>query len=414
MPFSMQTILLNPRLLAMLALGFAAGLPLALTGSTLQAWFTEAHMDITTIGFLTLLGLPYTLKFLWAPLMDHFKLPLLDKRRGWILLMQIALILTMLGLAEMQPLQQAKQMGVMALLLAFFSASQDIAISAYQTDVLSEKERGLGSAYYIFAYRIATLLSGGIALVVASYLGFRLTYNIMAGFMLLSLMLTYFLPRATELNPTSSHLAATIFAALRDLLQREKIMMLLLFLIFYKFGDALALALMTNFLLHGLGFTLIEVGFAYKVMSVVATIIGAFVGGALLTRWSIYRALLWFGLAQAVSNVLFAVLAAVGKQFALMTFTIFIENFCSGLSTAALLAFMMSLCNHQYTASQFALFSAVASLGRVFLGPLASVMVVHLGWVQFYLWSVVLCFPGILFLILLKNEVLYHAPAPAD
>ena len=166
---------------------------------------------------------------------------------------------------------------------------------------------------------------------------------------------------------------------------------------------------MTNFLLQGLGFSLTDVGMAYKVVSFIATMLGAFAGGILLTRWPIYRALLVFGLAQAFSNLTFVVMAMVGKQFLLMTSSVFIENFCSGLSTAALLAFMMSLCNHRYTASQFALLSAIASLGRVFLGPIAGLMVEHLGWIQFYMWSFALCFPGILFLILIKEKVADHA-----
>jgi PAT family beta-lactamase induction signal transducer AmpG len=176
----------------------------------------------------------------------------------------------------------------------------------------------------------------------------------------------------------------------------------------------LALSLMTNFLLHGLGFSLTEVGLAYKTVSFIATISGAFVGGLMLTRWSIYRALMIFGIAQAFSNLLFALLAMAGHQFTLMAFSIFVENFCSGLSTAALLAFLMSLCNQRYTASQYALLSAVASLGRVLLGPVASYLVMHVGWVQFYVWTFALCFPGIFFLFMLKNRVLTYAPATAD
>jgi PAT family beta-lactamase induction signal transducer AmpG len=187
-----------------------------------------------------------------------------------------------------------------------------------------------------------------------------------------------------------------------------------LFIIFYKFGDALALQLMTNFLLQGLGFTLIEVGLAYKLVSVFATLLGVFVGGIALTRWTIYRALMVFGLAQAFSNLMFVMLAMIGKHFLLMMLSIFIENFCTGMSTAALLAFMMSLCNHRYTASQFALLSAVASLGRVFLGPVAAIMVKNIGWIEFYFYAFILSFPGIIFLILLKDKVLQHATVTAD
>lgn len=411
---STQTLLINNRLLAVLCLGFASGLPLALTASTLQAWFTEAHINLVTIGALSLLGIPYTLKFLWAPIMDQYGLSRFGKRRGWILLTQLGLAILLFVLAQMDPSVDVSTMGMVALLIAFFSASQDIAVDAYRTDVLEPTERGLGAAYYIFAYRIALLIAGGLGLVMADYVGWKITYEFMAVLMLLSMLPAYFAPQAVEMAPASHNIFNTIRSALSDLLSREKIILLLLLIIFYKFGDALALSLMTNFLLHGLGFSLTEVGLAYKVVSFVATILGAFVGGLFLTRWSIYRALLWFGLAQAFSNLMFMVLALVGKDFLLMASSIFIENFCSGLSTAALMAFLMSLCNHRYTASQYALLSAIASLGRVFLGPLAGWMVENMGWVPFYAWSFVLCFPGIVFLVLLREKVASYATATAE
>lgn len=401
-----KKFLINKALFAILCLGFTSGLPLALTSTTLQAWFTEAHIPLMTIGALSLLGLPYTLKFLWAPVMDHFSFPYLGKRRGWILLTQIGLVLSIFVIANMHPTTQATQMGIVALIIAFFSASQDISITAYQTDVLQEKERGLGVAYYIFAYRIALLLSSGLALVFADYFGFKLTYDVMAALMLGMMLATYAAPHPNEAASVGANVFQTTWAAILDFLQRDKIFYILLFIMFYKFGDALALSLITNFLLHGLGFSLTEVGLAFKVVGFVAIVLGAFVGGLFLTRLNIFHALLFFGLAQAFSNLMFVILAVTGKNFSLMTTTVFIESFCSGLSTAALLAFMMSLCNHRYTASQFALLSAFASLGRVFLGPVAALMVEHLGWAQFYSWSVVLCFPGILCLLMLKNEVL--------
>jgi PAT family beta-lactamase induction signal transducer AmpG len=403
------TILINKRLFAILMLGFASGLPLALTGTTLQAWFTQANVDLKAIGALSLLGIPYTLKFLWAPLMDYYGFAKLGKRKTWIMLMQLALAISLLILSQMNPSFQAAGMGMVALLIAFFSASQDISINAYTTDILAPEERGLGAAYSVFMYRMAMLVSGGLALLSAHYLGWETTYQAMAGLMLLLMAYTCFSPRANEPISGARNLYQTTQQALSDILQRDKIILILFFIMFYKFGDALALSLITNFLLHGLGFTLADIAWAYKFVGFVAMILGGFIGGIILTRWSVYRALLVFGLAQAFSNLMFAVLAFVGKDFSLMVASMFIENFCSGLSTAALLAFMMSLCNHRFTASQFALFSAVASLGRVFLGPVAALMVEHFGWVQYFMWSFVLCFPAIVLLILLKNEVMSHA-----
>ena len=413
MPNSKTTILINARLLAILSMGFASGLPLALTGSTLQAWFTEANISLVTIGALTLLGIPYTLKFIWAPLMDQFLLPKLGKRRGWVLIAQAGLVITLLILANMQPSTQAWWMGIVALSIAFFSASQDIAVDAYRTDMLPVEERGLGAAYYIFAYRMALLLASGLSLVLADYIGWRATYEMMALLMLFSMLGTFFAPKPIEATPAANVLI-TIKQAFYDLLNREKIILLLLFIVFYKFGDAMALSLMTNFLLHGLGFTLIEVGLAYKSVSIIATILGAFIGGLILTRCHIYWSLLVFGLLQAISNFLFVLLAMIGKNFSFMVFSLFTENFCSGLSTAAFLAFLMSLCNRKFTATQYALFSAIAALGRVFVGPIAGILVENLGWVQFYTWAFLLSFPGIFILFLLRNRVLSHAHVVLD
>ncbi len=413
MSISKIDALISSQLLAILLLGFASGLPLALVGTTLQAWFTESGISVMTIGTLSLIGLPYTLKFLWAPLMDYYRFPRIGTRKGWILITQAGLIVSILLLAHLQPSHQAYWMGIVSLVIAFLSASQDISVTAYQTDVLHPEERGLGVAYYMFAYRIAMLVSGGLALICADYMGWKVTYEIMALLMLLSMAVTIRLPRAVEAVTGQTGFVSTMMAALEDLRARENIFIILAFILFYKFGDALALQLMTNFLLKGLGFTLTEVGLAYKLVSIVAMILGAFVGGLILTRWRLFSALLVFGVAQSLSNLMFALLAMMGKVFALMAASVFVENFCSGLSTAALLAFMMSLCNNRYTASQFALLSAFASLGRVFLGPVAGMIVAHAGWTQFFVWSFVLCFPGIYFLLLLKDRVAGYAHAAA-
>ncbi len=406
--------IMSPRLIAVMLLGFASGLPLALTGSTLQAWMTEANVSLAAIGALSLVGIPYTLKFLWAPLLDYFRIPVLGLRRGWIMLTQACLILALVLLAGIHPEQQPGLIYSLALVIAFFSASQDVAIDAYRADVLKVDERGLGAAYSVFAYRIAMLFSGGVALIMAANLGWHTTYLIMAIVLSLTMVGTYFAPRVNEVRLANGGMLKAMMQGFWNLLQREKIVLLLLFLLLYKIGDALALQLMTNFLLHGLGFSLTEVGLAYKIVSFAATISGAFIGGLILTRLPIFNGLLFFGLLQALSNLMFVVLALYGKHFFLMASAIFIENFCSGLSTAALIAFMMSLCDHRFTATQFALLSAVTSLGRVFLGPLAAFMVMKLGWVEFYCWTVVLSFPGLLLLLFLKNEVGSYALLATD
>jgi PAT family beta-lactamase induction signal transducer AmpG len=396
-------------LLAVLLLGFSSGLPLALTSATLQAWFTDAGVDILTIGALSLVGLPYVWKVFWAPVLDRFVPPLWGRRRGWIFIMQLGLCIALFILAQMNPLTHPAWIGVLALVIAFMSASQDIAIDAYRTDILLPDERGLGAAAYIFSYRIAMLVSGGLALVFAQHFGWRITYEIMAVLMGLSIFSTYFSPEIADSIQAPKTFLDAIVKPLVNLFQRDKIIIIILFILFYKFGDAVALALISNFLLHGVGFSLTAVGVAHKTFGLLATILGAFAGGALLTRLSLFRALFLFGLLQAFSNLMFMFLAIAGKNTVLMVSSIFIEAFCSGMGTAAFVAFLMALCDHRYTATQFACLSGIAVAGRVLIGPLAGLMVLHLGWIHYFAWSFVLSFPGIFLLFALRNRVKFNA-----
>jgi PAT family beta-lactamase induction signal transducer AmpG len=403
--------LFNPRIRAVFFQGFSSGLPLVLVGSTLQAWYTQSGVDLLTIGALSLVGMPYVWKFLWAPLMDTFIPPGGSLRRGWILLTQFCLCGALALLALMHPETTPKLVAALALVIAFFSASQDIAIDAYRTDILKPEERGIASAYFIFAYRAAMLIAGGIGLVLADKMGWRFTYELMAGLIALSAVATYFAPEVKATDKAPTNLSDTIKKSIKGLMRHKSIGWILLFLVFYKIGDALALALVTNFLLHGLGFTLTNVGLVFKTVSVAAMIGGAFIGGVLLVRLNLYRALLYFGLAQAFSTLMFMLLAVAGKNFGLMVVTIFIENFCSGMGTAAFMAFMMSLCDQEFAATQFACLSALTAVGRVFLGPVAAFMVLHWGWINFYGWSFLMSFPGLLLLMMLRNRMSFDANA---
>lgn len=395
----------NRRILAVSLLGFSSGLPLALTGSTLQAWFTQAGVNLLAIGALSLIGLPYIWKFLWAPVLDRFVPPLLGRRRGWILIAQIGLCITLFILAQLSPDNQPSTIGVIALIIAFISASQDIATDAYRTDVLLPEERGLGAAAVTFGFRIAMLVSGGLALMMADRFGWRITYEIMAGLIALSMMATFYAPEVASLTQAPKTFFSAVVEPFADLLRRQKIVIILLFILLYKLGDALALALMSNFLLKELGFTLTDVGLAFKVFGLMATLLGAFTGGILLIRISLFCALLWFGLLQAISNLMFVLLAIAGKSYLLMVTSIFVESFCSGMSTAAFVAFLMSLCNSRFSATQYACLSALFALGRVFAGPVAAVMVESIGWVNFYWWAFILSFPGIILLTALRGSV---------
>lgn len=406
-----RNVFLNSRLVATLLLGFSSGLPIVLTSSTLQAWFTDADVNLALIGALTLVGVPFTLKFLWAPLLDFYQIKKLGLRKGWVMLMQLGVAIGLLILANMNPANEAYAMSFIALLVAILSATQDVAIDAYRTDILHDEERGLGAAYYVFTYRLAAITGGGFALIFADYVGWTFTYECAAALMMGLMLLTARVPAIEHPIIPDNTLWQSIRVAFADIITRENCVALLAFVCLYKLGDALALSLMTNFLMKGLGFSKTEIGLAYKVVSFVATVLGAFAGGAILTKRSLYFGLMAFGLAQAFSNLVFVLLAVSAKSFTLMAASLFIENFCSGLSTAAFFAFLMSMCNKKYTATQFALLSAVASLGRVYLGPVAAYMVASMGWTLFFIWSFILSFAGIFLLLLMKERVMtYEQP----
>ncbi len=406
-------LLKNPRILAVALFGFSSGLPLALTSSTLQAWFTQAGISLMTIGALSLIGVPYALKFIWSPIMDKVIPPVWGRRRGWIGIAQVSLCIALLVLANLNPKVHAIVMGQLALLIAFLSASQDIAIDAYRTDILLPSERGYGSAFFIFLARLSIIVSSGFALILADHIGWKMTYQLMAVLMALSVTITYFAPDIPANIQPPKNFTAAIVEPFKDLFRRDGIFLILLFIILYKFGEALALQLMSTFLLRDLGFTLTDVGVAYKTVGFAASILGALAGGAWLARLGLFRSLLFFGMAQASSILLFMLLAIIGKNYFLMMGSMFLENFFTGMSTTALLVFVTALCNQKYSATQFACLSALFSIGRIFLGPLAAVMVEYLGWASFYGWTFVICFPALILLVLMRNKVTFNAEAIA-
>ncbi|TSA12374.1 MAG: MFS transporter [Betaproteobacteria bacterium] len=388
-------ILRSPRVAAVLLLGFSSGLPLALTGGTLQAWLTVSGADIMTIAWFSWIGIPYLLKFLWSPLMDRYVPPLLGRRRGWMLLTQLSLVVGIVGMAISPPNANLWLLGCLALWVAFASASQDIVIDAYRTDLLPAAERGMGAAVSVLGYRLAMLASGGLALILADQIGWRLTFFAMAGLMGVGIVTSVVAPEpAVRVTPPRS-LREAVVEPLKDLLSRPGALQLLALIALYKFGDALAGTLTTAFLLRGVGFSLTDVGTINKALGLVSLLAGGLVGGLLLVRMSLTRALLLFGVLQAVSNLSFALLAWAGKSYPLLVFAVGFENLASGMGTAAFVAFAMALCNHSFSATQYALLSALASLGRVLFGPLTGGMVETLGWANFFVLTFVAALPGL-------------------
>lgn len=395
MPSPYLEILRSPRIAAVLLLGFSSGLPLALTGSTLQAWLTVSGADIMTIAWFSWIGIPYLLKFLWSPLMDRFVPPFLGRRRGWMLLTQLALVAGIAGMAISPPTAKLWLLGCLALWVAFASASQDIVIDAYRTDLLYAPERGMGAAVSVFGYRVAMLASGGLALILADRIGWRATFFVMAALMAVGLVTSLVAPEpAVRVTPPRS-LREAVVEPLKDLLSRPGALQLLALIVLYKFGDALAGTLTTAFLIRGIGFSLTDVGTINKVLGLASLLAGGLLGGMLLVRMSLTRALFLFGVLQAASNLSFAILAWAGKSYPLLVFAVGFENLASGMGTAAFVAFAMALCNHSFSATQYALLSALAALGRILFGPVTGGVVEAVGWANFFVLTFVAALPGL-------------------
>lgn len=404
----------NRRMLVVFLLGFSSGLPIALVGGTLQAWFKTNGAGIILIGFISLLGQPYSYKFLWAPLLDKFApTSLMDRRRGWMLLTQLLIISLIITMSAFKPDAVVKLFNLqiptlllLGLLLSCCSATQDIAIDAYKVEVLKHDERGLGSALGVEGYRVAMIASGGFALILADKYGWQTTYLIMAGLMLIGIIATLFAPPVTvQLDKNQTKLMALISKSFKDFLTRDKAWLILLLLILYKLGDAFSHTLSSTFLLD-LGFALKEVGMINKVLGVVSTLIGVFVGGLFMTRVGLFKALLNFGILAAITNLSYMLLAITGKHMLVACAAVFVENICAGMGTAAFVALIMSLCSPNYTATQFALFSSLSAVGRIYVGPVAGYLVQATGWVGLYLFSAVIALPGLVLLVYLRRQII--------
>lgn len=385
----------NRRIAAVLLLGFASGLPLALTTGTLQAWLSDAGLDVKTIGWFTLVGQPYTWKFLWAPLMDRLQLPWLGRRRGWIALAQLALALALALMAGLDPAQHLMTFAVLALLVAFFSATQDIALDAWRTELLPGEERGAGAAVGTLGYRLAMLTSGALALILADhFLSWQGVYQLMAALMALMVLSSIWAPEPQRHAPPPRTLQAAVLEPLQEFFSRTDAWPLLLLVVLYKLGDAFAGSLTTKFLLD-MGYSKTIIGEVNKLFGLVATLAGGALGGALMVRWSLFKSLLVFGLLQAITNLGYWWLASQSHGFIELVLAIGLENLAGGMGTVASVALLMTLCDVRYTATQYALLSALAAVGRVYVGPASGYLVDAVGWSAFFLCSIALAMPGL-------------------
>ncbi|MDB9310845.1 AmpG family muropeptide MFS transporter [Aphanizomenon sp. CS-733/32] len=458
---------------ALLLLGFASGLPLFLTSRTLQLWMQDAKVDIAKITLFGLLSLPYSLKFLWSPLLDRFTPPLLDGRRGWLIITQIGLVLAIAALAIQQPAQNDQILQILAincLIITFLSATQDIAGDAYRTDILNPLEAQPGASVWVLGYRIALFITSSLALVLADYLPWNVVYLLMAVIMAGSIFTTLWSPREhklqdkTQLAPISrqdvifivlitllvagliagvfvgfipqpvfywllagllvawittsvllpnsllneitedsppQNLQTAIFLPFKEFFHRfgiKQASLTLGFILLYKLGDSLV-GITANLFLREIDFTKTEIGAIQAGMGFIATTVGVLAGGVIMTKINLNRSLWVFGALQLLSNLGYYALAMANKKdYSLLVIAVNIENFSAGLVTVATVAFLMSLCNHRFTTTQFALFSSLMAISRDVLSAPAGSWATATGWPTFFLLSLVAALPGLLLL----------------
>ncbi len=383
-------------------MGFSSGLPLLLTITVLQAWMKEEGVDLTVIGFMSLVGLPYTVKFLWAPVMDRFTLPFLGRRRGWLLTAQAAMICSTILLGISDP-KNPWMIAVAAFLVTFFSASQDIVVDAYRREDLADNELGLGSSLYVNGYRVGMLLASGGGLIMADHISFSAVYLIMAACMLAGVVTTLLTPEPIILIETPRSLKEAVFNPLTEYFSRQGAWLILAFILLYKIGDTMASAMTTPFYLD-VGFSKTEIGTVVKLFGFWATIIGSLLGGVIMLGLGIYRSLWIFGFFQAISTAGFALLANIGYSVPALAGVIAFENLSGGMGTAAYVAFMGSITNRKFTATQYALLSSLMGIPRVLASAPTGYLAKNLGWTNFFIICTLIAIPGMLLLLKLAPK----------
>jgi PAT family beta-lactamase induction signal transducer AmpG len=380
-------------------LGFASGLPLVMSGQTLSAWMATVGVDIKTIGLLTLVSLPYSLKFLWAPLLDRYALPILGRRRGWMALTQLALFGAIWFESSVDPQATPSAMAVAALLVAMLSASQDIVSDAYRTDVLPPEERASGTSTFVFGYRIAMLVAGMGALALSDYLPWPTVFRVVAVMMLPAVVITWRAPEPESVRPPRT-IKAAFTLPFADFFSRRRALAVLGFVMLYKFGDYIASNMSVPFLIM-LDFSRTEIAALSKAIGFGAMTLGILLGGGMVAKLGLRRALFLFGVLSAATNSGYLALAIVGKNHALLAAAIGVHNLCAGMAEAAFMAFLTSLCNKSFSATQFALLSSASTLAGRTLGASAGYVVAAGGWTTFFGAAMFMAVPALILLSLL-------------
>lgn len=396
---------LKKKMLVTLVMGFVSGVPLLLTITLLQAWLTDEGIAKSTIGLFALVGLPYSLKFLWAPIFDKYIINALGRRRGWLIVSQVALIISIVGLGMTNPSLSATNVAILALLVTFFSASQDIVIDAYRRESLLDDEQTLGASAYVLGYRIGALAAGAGGLILADLISYQFVYMIMASIMVIGVVTTIIADEPLQEDEPKTLRDAIIkpFTEFFDRKGFNSAVLILLFVLLYKVGDTMAHSLSTNFYLD-IGFTKTEIGTVVKVFGLIATLIGAFLGGLISLRIGLYKSLIIFGIFQAVATLGFSVLASVGNYISVLMVVISLENLAAGMGYTAYLAFMANMTNKEFTATQFALMTAIMSIPRTFFSGSSGFLVEILDWQIYFIFCSLIAIPALIILMKIKGD----------
>lgn len=397
----------SKKMLVIFLLGFSSGLPLLLTGGTLKTWLAREQVDISTIGYFGWVGLAYSLKFIWAPVLDRFTLwRKLGRRRSWMVASQLLLVASIAGIGMFDPKASLMNMALLAVLTAFFSATQDIAIDAYRRELLHDEELGFGSSMNMYGYRIAMLISGAVGMGFVGAPGFSLTWNelyyAMAALMGVGVLATLWAPEPKVSVAPPKTLASAVIDPFREFLKRDGAYVMLLFVFLFKLGDALSGAMLNPYYVQ-MGYSNADIALIAKTFGLISGMVGLFLGSTLMYYIGIFRSLWIFGILQALSTGAFALLTMTGPQNWALAVTVCFEDVTSGMGTAAFIAFISAITNKRYTATQYAILSSIATLGRNFFSGFSGDMVKNLGWANFYYSCMIIAIPGILMLFLMQK-----------
>lgn len=406
------TFFFKKDMFVMFFMGLACGFPFALTASTLKAWLSDYNMSMSEVGAFAFVALPYSLKFLWSPIIDGIKLPFLHKRfghrRSWLLCVQIALILSIALLSQSKPDQGLLYCAAVATLVAFFSASQDIIVDAYRIERLEQNDQSMGVTFYIYGYRIGLYIAGAVLLIVADYINWKYAYYMGTAIMALGILVTLFSSEAShdrkedKRKKYKDHFYDVVIAPFRNFMETKGWYYFIIFIVFFKLGDALAGNLTIPFLMK-LGFSKTSIAIIVKTYGLPAVLFGAFLGGVIVHRFGLIKSLIFAGIIQMLSNIMFIVQDNVGDNSLVLIATIAIENISGSIGDVIFIGYISKLCNFRFAATQYALLTSVATVGRNLIAGSSGFLVDKYSWTVFFLISIIMSLPGLLLIFKIKD-----------